>query len=324
MKPNATLFPFFDNQGVSANTKAAHVLTYTANTSSANSGVFNTRTGEQVTLTQTNINGDGDSVNATAIALYQNTTSILISDIVQEVTMSSATAHANVSIGETISFANATHTVTSKLESINTTNKTITVNSISGTIATSMTGSGSVSGAFVGSPTVSHTGAFASGELFSGVGSAKANGSITNAGTTFPVYNESITANINGVVGGELTIPVSTFRAGDRLFRLTDSSTDNVSETVSVAEKIFRVAGLLETRQGRISATRPQEAKRENVKDSSVTQDTINRISTSTNFVNPLSQTFIVDRNQHENGVFVDSVDVFFAFTDSIISKVSL
>ena len=319
VKPNATLFPFFDNQGVSANTKAAHVLTYTANTGSANSGMFNTRTGEQVTLTQTNLNGAGDSVNATAIALYQNTTSVLISDIIQEVTLSSATAHANVSIGETISFANATHTVTSKLESINTTNKTMTVNSISGTIATSMTGSGSVSGAFVGSPTVSHTGAFASGELFSGVGSAKANGSITDAGTTFPVYNESISANINGVVGGELTIPVSTFRTGDRLFRLTDSSTDNVSETVSVAEKIFRVAGLLETRQGRISATRPQEAKRENVKDSSVTQDTINRISTSTNFVNPLSQTFIVDRNQHENGVFVGSVDVFFAYTDSIL-----
>ena len=78
------------------------------------------------------------------------------------------------------------------------------------------------------------------------------------------------------------------------MFRLTDSATDNLADTISVAEKIFRSAGLLETKSGRISATRPQEPKRENVKDKNITQDTINRISTSTNFINPLSQTFIV------------------------------
>ena len=49
VKPNATFYPYFDNTLVTANTKPAYVLTYSANTSSANSGVFNTNAGEQVT-----------------------------------------------------------------------------------------------------------------------------------------------------------------------------------------------------------------------------------------------------------------------------------
>jgi hypothetical protein len=61
------------------------------------------------------------------------------------------------------------------------------------------------------------------------------------------------------------------------------------------------------------------EAKRENVKEKNVTQDTINRISTSSNWINPLSQTFNVDKNVCENGVFVNSVDIFFSAVDTIL-----
>jgi len=100
---------------------------------------------------------------------------------------------------------------------------------------------------------------------------------------------------------------------------LTDSSTDTVASTESVAEKIFRVQGLLESRTGRISSTRPMEAKRENVKEKNVTQDTINRVSTSTNWINPLSQTFIVDKSENENGIYASSVDIFFSAVDATL-----
>ncbi|SVC17352.1 uncharacterized protein METZ01_LOCUS270206, partial [marine metagenome] len=62
VKPNATFYPYFDNTLVTANTKPAYILTYSANTGSANSGVFNTNAGEQVTLTH-------DSSGATGTAL---------------------------------------------------------------------------------------------------------------------------------------------------------------------------------------------------------------------------------------------------------------
>ena len=62
-----------------------------------------------------------------------------------------------------------------------------------------------------------------------------------------------------------------------------------------------------------MSSTRPMETKRENIKDNKATTDTINRISTSTNWINPLAQTFNVDRSECPNGVYVSSVDVFFS-----------
>jgi hypothetical protein len=318
VKPNQRMFPFFDSQGVSANTKPAYVLTFSANTSSANSGVFNTRAGEQVVLTQRNTDGNNNTINATAIALYQNSSAVVVSDIIQECTLTKQSHHASVSIGETIVFTDGTDTITSKLQEVNADANTITVNSISGAIATGMELSGSVSGAF-SAISVMATGAITTGQIFSGIGSAKANGSVTAIPTTFSTYGSSLTSDKNGVVGGEFLVQPSTYRTGDRLFRLTNSSTNTGSETVTVAEQIYRTAGLLETRAGRISATRPIEAKRENVKDENITQSALNRISTSTNFVNPLSQTFIVDRNLHENGVFVNSVDIFFAYTDDIL-----
>ena len=315
IKPNATFFPFFDNQSVTGNTKPAYALTFTANTSSANSGVFNTNTGEQVTITQTNNNGSVN-VNATAKALYQNSSTVLISDITQEVTLS--VAPSGLTIGETITLTDGTDTVTSTLQAFNNTNKTLTVNSISGTITTAMNAiTGSTTGTISG--TVAHAGAFTTGEVFTGTGSAKANGNISAVGSDVPAFGGTLTADKNGVVAGELTIPADTYRVGERLFRLTDNSTDTVASTESVAEKIFRVQGLLESRTGRISSTRPLEPKRENVKEKNVTQDTINRISTSTNWINPLSQTFIVDRNLHENGVYVSSIDVFFSSVDTIL-----
>ena len=51
IKPNDTFYPYFDNTLVSAYTKDAYKITYTANTGSANSGVFNTKAGEPVSYT---------------------------------------------------------------------------------------------------------------------------------------------------------------------------------------------------------------------------------------------------------------------------------
>ena len=321
IKPNTTFHPFFDNQTVSGNTKPAFALTYTANTTSANSGVFNTNAGEQVTLTQTLNNGSGQNVNATGKALYQNSSTILVSDLTQQVTLSGAFS-ANPTVGEGITFfsdsGKTTQTATATVQAFDASNNILTINSISGTIATGNFSDGDNTGDF-GSRTVSHTGAFRAGEVSQGTGSAKANGNITSVSSSGPTFSASLTSDKNGVLAGEFVIPADTYRVGERLFRLTDSSTDTVASTESVAEKIFRVQGLLESRSGRVSSTRPLEPKRENVKEKNVTQDTINRISTSTNWINPLSQTFIVDRNLHENGVYVSSVDVFFSSVDTIL-----
>ena len=317
VKPNGTFFPYFDNTLVSANTKQGLVLTYTAVTTSANSGVFGTGGDKQIVT-----GGDG----ATGVVLYQNTTSVIVSDITQTVTLSANThlVDPDAVIGESITFSNSTATATATLQSVNAAAATITVNSISGNFGTTTTSVvGASSGTYISSGTASVTvtasGGFAAGELFTGTGSAKANGAVTSVAANNPTYSTALSSDRNGVVAGEFVVPADTFRVGEKLFRLTDSSTDTVASTESVAEKIFRVQGLLESRTGRISSTRPMEAKRENVKEKNVTQDTINRVSTSTNWINPLSQTFVVDKSENENGIYASSVDIFFSTVDATL-----
>ena len=316
VKPNGTFYPYFDNTLVSANTKQGYILSYTANTGSANSGVFGTG-GDKQTVT--------GASGATGVSLYQNSSSVIIGDIIQTVTLSSAThlSDPDAIIGESITFSNSTATATGTLQSIDAAESQITVNSISGNFGTTTTSVvGATSGIYVGtdetnSVTVTAAGGFAAGELSTGTGSAKANGNVTTVATNNPSFSTTLQADRNGVVAGELVIPENTFRVGERLFRLTDSSTDTVASTESVAERIFRVQGLLESRTGRMSSTRPMDAKRENVKEKNVTQDTINRVSTSTNWINPLSQTFIVDKSENENGIYASSVDIFFSTVDA-------
>jgi hypothetical protein len=315
VKPNGTFYPYFDNTLVSANTKQGYVLSYTANTGSANSGVFGTG-GDKQTVT--------GSSGATGVSLYQNSSSVIIGDIIQTVTLSANThlVDPDAVIGESITFSNSTTTATATLQSVNATAATITVNSISGDFGTTTTSVvGATSGIYISSGTTSVTvtgaGGFATGELFTGTGSAKSNGNVSAVATNNPTFSTALQADRNGVVAGELVIPENTFRVGERLFRLTDSSTDTIASTESVAERIFRVQGLLESRTGRMSSTRPMDAKRENVKEKNVTQDTINRVSTSTNWINPLSQTFIVDKSEHENGIYASSIDIFFSTVDA-------
>lgn len=318
MQPLTTVYPFFDNTAITSYVKPAYALSFTANTSSANSGVFNTNPGEQVRVVQTNNNG-ADDVEVSGVALYQNSSTVLVSDIIQEVTW---TQTPSLSVGETITFysdsGKTTQTAIATLQSYDTSKNTFTINTVSGTIDTGYYISGSVTGTSIAG-TVSDPGLFGTGQLSFGVGSSKANGNITAVGTTTPALSAALTTDTNGVVAGEFDIPANVFRTGERLLRLTDSETDTVANTVTVAEKVYRIQGLIDTKEGRNSSTRATEVKRENIKENQVTTDTINRISTSSNWINPLTQTFIVDRSENENGVFINSVDVFFSAVDSTL-----
>ncbi|RZD48139.1 MAG: hypothetical protein CXT78_01680 [Thaumarchaeota archaeon] len=320
LKPSSTFYPYFDNTLVSAYTKDAFKITYSANTSSANSGTFDTNTGQQVTLTQSYTLG-AHVKTATGLALYQNSTSVMVSSLVNDVTMTSTPAA--MTVGETITFysdsARTLQVASGILQSyLTTTANNFTVNAISGTIATGHYVTGSASGDTAGS--VSDAGGFRTGEISNGLaGDSKANGNITAVGTSLPTLATTLTADIHGILVGEFELPATTFKSGEKLLRLTDSETDSVASTESVAEKIFRVQGLLESRTGKISSTRPMESKRENVKEKAVTQDTINRVTTSTNWVNPLTQSFLVDQNENPNGIFASSIDIFFSAIDDTL-----
>ena len=120
------------------------------------------------------------------------------------------------------------------------------------------------------------------------------------------------------------SIPENTYKAGEKLFRLTDSSTDTLSETTTAADGIYYSQGIVEQYDGTLVSTRPFVSRRQVVNDNSIVRDAFDRdvyIATNSNnlWLDPLSQSFTVNSNSYPDGVFLDSVDLFFQRRDETV-----
>jgi hypothetical protein len=132
----------------------------------------------------------------------------------------------------------------------------------------------------------------------------------------------NLVTDANGAVSGTFAIPDPKvdgnprWRTGQRLFRLTSSSTNNLTnanvETAANAEYLAR--GLIETVQETIISSREFRVEMRTVTES----QTITRTSTRTEdrqvgYHDPLAQTFLID---DEGGVFLTSIDLYFSTKD--------
>src|SRR5210317_2433899 len=129
----------------------------------------------------------------------------------------------------------------------------------------------------------------------------------------------------NGKVEGTFAIPDPKtssnprWRTGQRLFRLTSSSSNSLTnanvETAANVEYVAR--GLLETVRETILSSREARVEMRSVTET----QSITRTSTRTEerqvaYHDPLAQTFLID---DEGGVFLTSIDIFFSTKDSAI-----
>lgn len=130
-----------------------------------------------------------------------------------------------------------------------------------------------------------------------------------------------------GQLCGVLNIPSEEskkFRTGQRLFRLIDNNTNDLSLTESLAESAYISQGLLGESESYINSTRNPISKRSNICDElSLSRDVYSRELYATNrcldWKDPLSQTFIIDGASNRNGVFLKSVDLFFKSKDALL-----
>ncbi len=141
----------------------------------------------------------------------------------------------------------------------------------------------------------------------------KANGSIS-AITNYGVEDTLLTVSSEGVVGGIFNISADTFTGNQNLFRLTDEPDNIPATTTSVAEEIFHSTGVIDNKNELgLNSFRPFISRRENIKEERVTRSTSDgRQSKSTDYMNPMAQTFSIDKNQYPAGIFVDSLTLFF------------
>ena len=157
---------------------------------------------------------------------------------------------------------------------------------------------------------------FASGNTITGATSA-ATASITLANKyALGAANGIMQTDKNGQIAGEFFIDEGTYRTGDNLLRITDSSLDNVAATVAVAETRWSAKGIMDSHSTEYVSTREAIIRRESPNDEKLFSDTTVRETENTNWLNPIAQTFFVDGSNFPKGIFLRSIDLYFSAKD--------
>ena len=108
--------------------------------------------------------------------------------------------------------------------------------------------------------------------------------------------------NRYGSINFSFDIKSRTFKAGEKVLVVTDSSSNNSALASTVAEAIYNVSGAIQTSESNYVSTRKATKKPS---------------SYSKNVSDPVAQTFFVDPLVYPQGVFISSVDLFFSDKDS-------
>jgi len=226
-------------------------------------------------------------------------------------------------IGETLVDAANNHSTVLLTTNVVANVATVWISNVSGNVSSTM-GSpyGSANNLTIGdreifSDTIGDsTHVFASGNLISGVTSSTT-ATITLAQKySLGTANGIMKTDSVGRIAGELFIDDGAWRTGDNLLRITDSSLDNVAATVAVAETKWSAKGLLDSHHTGYVSTREIINRREVPNEETLFSDTTVRETEKTNWLNPISQTFYVDPNIFPKGLFLRSVDLYFAGKD--------
>jgi len=128
------------------------------------------------------------------------------------------------------------------------------------------------------------------------------------------------TTDSNGSVSITFTIQPNTFLAGEKLVRISDNIDSQNASTA--AETVYYCGGSFLQRDSGSYSTRPPHFRRQTVTSEGVIKDPFNRdvsydslVDTVENlqWIDPLAQTFLVDKKTNPNGIFVKSVSLYFS-----------
>lgn len=103
-----------------------------------------------------------------------------------------------------------------------------------------------------------------------------------------------------GFLALEFQLPPSTFRTGERTFRLIDNTLNDASETHSIGEAKYTATGLVQSTQENILTTRVLQNQR------------VTTLTGQWFRSDPLAQSIFVDPLTFPQGLHVSSIDVFF------------
>jgi hypothetical protein len=127
----------------------------------------------------------------------------------------------------------------------------------------------------------------------------------------YSAYGSVLTTDASGELYGSFIIPNNSsmrFRTGDRTFKLTDDPRNLSSETTYALSK-YTASGILETVQETILSTKTPQftvTPLNETRSGSV-------VTSTTTYHDPLAQSFVISPEDYPTGVFITSVDLYFA-----------
>jgi hypothetical protein len=128
-----------------------------------------------------------------------------------------------------------------------------------------------------------------------------------------------LTTTRGGDVAGVFNVPSGTFRVGEKLFRLIDSSTGDIPSSTTNGDASFFAQGLLQTTETTMVSTIQPTIQRTSVRDSRVTTTTsVNDVPVS-GWWDPLAQTFLISPGQYPQGIFIERLRVCFKTKDDTV-----
>ena len=304
-KPDTVLYPFFDNSSVESYVARANKFILATN----NLG-YRTKTANTETVSI--YNNSTLSSNGTAIAVKTSNNALFVANISPNTSFNIANANLIGSVsGTSIRISGYEHY----------SGLTNTATSTTITLAIDATGANN-EGYFANVANsnvisiVAGTGAGQQRTISSYVAATRV-ATVSSAWTTTPdttsVYSIGrLTTTRSGDVAGIFTIPASTYRVGEKLFRLTDTSTGDIPSSSTNGDASFYAQGLLQTAENTIVSTIAPTIQRTSVKDSRVTTTTSSVDVPVAGWWDPLAQTFLIAPAQFPQGIFVEKIRVCF------------
>jgi len=123
-----------------------------------------------------------------------------------------------------------------------------------------------------------------------------------------------------GDIGGVFYPPSTTFRSGERILRLTESFNNTYDrDAISFAEKSYVSSGITKSKTTLVNTVYNVDVGVKfigNAISPILQSTTVKDNITATWRVDPLAQTFFVDESVYPNGIYLESVNLFFSQKD--------
>lgn len=138
-------------------------------------------------------------------------------------------------------------------------------------------------------------------------------------GSSGPFTTDASTGSLLNVM---FDIPANMFEVGNKILRVIDDSNNVVENATTIAETVYRASGLREDEYYGVSSIRQPEIRKQTPNSNKVVSNPLYRdksINTAkyNQWIDPLAQTFEISQNFYPNGLYLESVDLFFAAKDS-------